>query len=162
MVAEICLRRVILSETCWGWKFGLTPLQSPRSKAHNVIWEILSYTWAQFAMPTSLSASVVYIQHCINTMLSQNMHFHFCWIENPSNVHLGKFRRRWNCGNQFRCWFPKLTTVYTAGWIYCLNRTMIFSCSIDVACCTDKLLLIWRLFLLSYAAFRTVFRVACL
>ena len=38
-----------LGETRWGWKFGLTPLPSLRSKAHNLAVHI----WAQFAFKLS-------------------------------------------------------------------------------------------------------------
>ena len=68
-----------LSETRRGWKFGLTPLLSLRSKAHKVIREILPYIRSRFAfnwvMPTSLPASIVYIQDCINSPLSQKLLF---------------------------------------------------------------------------------------
>ena len=52
----LCLRdyfhywvRGSLSETRRGWKFGLTPFPSLRSKAYEVIREILLYVRAQFA-----------------------------------------------------------------------------------------------------------------
>ena len=38
-----------LSETRWGWKFGLTPLPSLRSNTHKVIREILPYIQARFS-----------------------------------------------------------------------------------------------------------------
>ena len=38
-----------LTQTRGGWKLGLTPLLSLRSKAHKVIREILPYIWFQFA-----------------------------------------------------------------------------------------------------------------
>ena len=66
-----------LSETHQGWKFGLTPLPSLRSKTHEVNPAILPYIPAHlnWAMLTSLPASCVYIQQPTNFLLSQNLHF---------------------------------------------------------------------------------------
>ena len=50
---KVSVPGISLSETCRGWKFGLTPHPSLRSKAHKVIRENLPYIRSQFAFKLS-------------------------------------------------------------------------------------------------------------
>ena len=63
-----------------------------------------------WAMPTSLHASIVYIhwylQHCINfLLLRNNCMCYLSKIENHPNVHLGNFQRHWR-------WPPLITYLW--------------------------------------------------
>ena len=57
-----------LSETRRGWKFGLTPPPSLRSKAHNMIQEILPYIRARFVLKLDHDKFPIHI-NCLHTTL---------------------------------------------------------------------------------------------
>ena len=96
-----------LSETCQGWRFGLTPLPSLRSKAHKVIQEILPYIPVQYPIklghakfPTCISCLHTTL-YSLSAITKHAFPIFVVHIENPHNVHLGNFRKHWKlhiCG----------------------------------------------------------------
>ena len=86
-----------LSETRRGWKFGLTPLPSLRSKAHKAIREILPYIRAGFAFKLGHANFPICIYCLLSTPSYQETWISYlCIIEDPQNEHLGNFWRHEN------------------------------------------------------------------
>ena len=81
-IVENIMFTLSLSETRWGWKFGLTPLPSLRSKAHKVIREILPYIRARFAFKLGHADFPTHIDQLYTYKIVLTPDYHESFISN--------------------------------------------------------------------------------